>query len=167
MKANPDTGYGEDQKISTDLVIPGSDKTMNICFDQGSEDFWVLEPGAKFNWGSERLGLPGPCNVTASPSYDYSASSDATTPVPAQYFQGYGGLSKIVLGDATFQDTMTFTSVAGQRSTIKGIPSALVNFVTVRVPDRSGQCELTDDLTYDAGILGTAPYQNSDDVRDN
>ncbi|KAI3325460.1 acid protease [Xylariaceae sp. AK1471] len=153
--------YGADQKISTDLVIPGSNETMAVCFDQGSEDYWVLEPGAVFNWGSERVGQPGPCNISASPFYEYSASPYATKPVPANYFQAYGGLSKIVLGDATFDDTMTFTSVAGQRSTIPGVRSALVDFITVLQPDDSGQCDITDAIVYDTGILGIAPYQNS------
>ncbi|KAJ8120677.1 hypothetical protein O1611_g10306 [Lasiodiplodia mahajangana] len=123
--------YGSDQKITTDLVIPGSDKTMPVCFDQGSDTYWVLEPGAVFNWGSEQLGVPGACNITATPVYEYLSSLDATDPVPFQYFNAYGGLSKIVLGNATLEDTMTFTSVAGQRSTLSGVRTALANFITV------------------------------------
>ncbi|RYC58706.1 hypothetical protein CHU98_g7500 [Xylaria longipes] len=77
--------YGSDQKITTDLVIPGSNKTMPVCFDQGSETFWFLEQGAVYNWGSERLATPGPCNISAAPVYDYSGSPDATT-APSDYF---------------------------------------------------------------------------------
>ncbi|KAH8158905.1 hypothetical protein CIB48_g9343 [Xylaria polymorpha] len=141
--------------------MPGSNnKTMPVCFDQGSETFWVLEPGAVYNWGSESLATQGPCNISAALVYDYYASPDATT-APSEYFNAYGGFSKFVLGNATVDDTMTFTSVAGQRSTISGVRSALVNFINVRGPDQSGQCKADDDLTYDVGILGTAPYQNS------
>ncbi|KAI1757576.1 acid protease [Xylaria castorea] len=154
--------YGSDQKITTDLFIPGSNKTMPVCFDQGSESFWVLEQGAVYNWGSEMLATLGQCNISATPVYEYSASPDATV-APFNYFNAYGGFSKFVLGNATVNDTMTFTSVAGQRSTIPSIRSALVNLISVRLPDQSGQCKPADDLTYDVGILGTAPYQNSSD----
>ncbi|GAW13342.1 hypothetical protein ANO14919_027250 [Xylariales sp. No.14919] len=156
--------YGSDQKITTDLFIPGTNKTMPVCFDQGSEDYWLAEPGSVYNWGSEQLGVVGPCNMSITPVYDYPASSDATDPVPASYYNVYSGGAKNILGDATFEDTMTFTSVTGQRSTIPGVRSALVNFINVRVPDPSGQCEVTEDLKkYDVGILGTAPYQDNDD----
>ncbi|TGJ84553.1 hypothetical protein E0Z10_g4194 [Xylaria hypoxylon] len=154
--------YGSDEKITTDLIIPGTNKTMPVCFDQGSEDYWVTEPGAVFNWGSELSGVRGPCNMSITTVYEYSASPDATDPVPFGYYDSYGGGSKNVLGDTTVEDTMTFTSVAGQRSTIPGVRSVLAKFINIWYPDPSGQCEVTDDLKkYDVGILGTAPYQNS------
>ncbi|KAI0537449.1 hypothetical protein GGR58DRAFT_471614 [Xylaria digitata] len=156
--------YGSDQKITTNLFIPGTNKTMPVCFDQGSEDYWLAEPGAVLNWGTERAGVPGPCNTSTAPVYDYSASPDATDPVPFSHFNAYGGGSKNILGDATFEDTMTFTSVAGQRSTIPGVRSALANFINVRLPDPSGQCEVTEDIKkYNVGILGIAPYQDTND----
>ncbi|GAP84970.1 putative peptidase a1 protein [Rosellinia necatrix] len=156
--------YGSAEKITTDLVIPGSNKTMPVCFDQGSESYWLLEPGAVYNWGSERIGVPGPCNISAGPVYEYAASLDATEPAPFDYFNAYGGFSKVIIGNATFEDTMTFTSVAGQRSTIPGVGSALANFISVRLPDFSGKCIPDDDLTYDVGILGTAPYRSNPDA---
>lgn len=137
---------------------------MAVCFDQGSESFWVLEPGAVYNWGSERIGQPGACNTTAGPVYDYSASSDATEPVSFDFFNAYGGFSKVIIGNVTFEDTMTFTSVSGQRSTIPGVGSALANFISVRSPDFSNKCEVPDDLEYDVGILGTAPYRTNPDA---
>ncbi|KAI0516963.1 aspartic peptidase domain-containing protein [Xylaria bambusicola] len=152
--------YGSDQKITTDLVIPGTNKTMPVCFDQGSEDFWVAEPGAVLNWGAQYAGQVGPCNTSMSPVYDYSASPDATEPAPYDYFNVYGGSSKYVLGNATVDDTMVFTSVAGQQSTIAGIRTALTNLVSVRLEDESGHCEVTERVSnYDVGILGTAPFQ--------
>jgi hypothetical protein len=137
---------------------------MPVCFDQGSENYWVLEPGAVYNFGCAGLGCLGPCNISASPFYDYSASPDATEPVPFDYSDIYGGYSKIVLGNATFEDTLTFTSVAGQKSTIPGIRTALVNLITVRGADESGTCA-AEGITYDVGILGTAPYQQGPEVR--
>ncbi|KAJ3564828.1 hypothetical protein NPX13_g7715 [Xylaria arbuscula] len=133
---------------------------MPVCFDQGSEDYWVAEPGAVLNWGAQFAGAPGPCNISIAPVYDYSASPDATEPVPHDYFNVYGGSSKFVIGDATVNATMTFTSVAGQRSTIAGVRTALTNIISVRLEDASGKCEVTDSVSkYDVGILGTAPYQ--------
>ncbi|KAI0404678.1 acid protease [Xylaria palmicola] len=155
--------YGPDQKITTDLVIPGSNKTMPVCFDQGSETFWLLGPGGMFNWGSDQLGLPGPCNASAAPVYEYAASPDSTDPAPFDYAAAYGGFAKIVVGNATVSDTLTFTSVSGQRSTIPGLNTALVNLIIERIPDTSGRCELADDITYDVGILGVAPYVNNTD----
>ncbi|KAI1131381.1 acid protease [Nemania abortiva] len=154
--------YGSDQKITTDLVIPGSNKTMPVCFDQGSDTYWVLEPGAVFNWGSEQLGVLGACNISATPVYEYLSSLDATDPVPFDYFNGYSGLSKIVLGNTTLEDTMTFTSVAGQKSALPGVRTALANFITVRQPDFSGTCDASE-ITYDVGIMGIAPFQNTSD----
>ncbi|KAI0394435.1 aspartic peptidase domain-containing protein [Xylariaceae sp. FL0594] len=153
--------WGIDQKISTDLVIPGTDKTMNVCFDQGSEDYWVLAPGSKINWGAERPGAPGPCNATASPVYQYSASPAATKPEDFYLFDAYGNFNKLVVGYKAFNDTMTFTSVSGQRSTVPKLRASLVEFVSVLEVDLTGHCGIPDDLLYDAGILGIAPYRNS------
>ncbi|KAI0202103.1 acid protease [Astrocystis sublimbata] len=158
--------YGSDQKITTDLVIPGTNKTMPVCFDQGSESFWILGPGALYNWGSEALpapGRPGPCNTSATPVYEYSASPDADT-APFPYINAYAGFSKIVSGDSVVDDTMTFTSVAGQKSSIADIRAALVDFYMVRYPDFSGQCDPAG-LTYDVGILGTAPFHYNNDYK--
>jgi len=134
---------------------------MNVCFDQGSEDYWILAPGSKINWGAQRPGAPGPCNATASPVYRYSASPDATKPDDFYLFDAYGGFSKLVVGYKAFNDTMTFTSVSGQRSTIPNLRASLAEFVSVAEPDLTGHCGYPNDLTYDAGILGIAPYRNS------
>jgi hypothetical protein len=62
------------------------------------------------NRGSEQLGVPGPYNISAAPVYGYSASFDATELVLFGYFNTYGGSSKIVAGNATISDSITFTS---------------------------------------------------------
>ncbi|KAI1810613.1 aspartic peptidase domain-containing protein [Poronia punctata] len=156
--------YGPDEKIGTDLVIPGTNKTMAVCFDQGSEDYWVLAPDSVINWGAQRPGAPGPCNATASPIYEYSESSDASSPEHFDLFAAYGGYNKFVQASEAVNDTMTFTSVAGQRSTIPNLRTALVEFVSVVVPDETGNCAaVPKDLSYDAGILGIAPYRDNAD----
>ncbi|KAI1259659.1 acid protease [Xylariaceae sp. FL1019] len=150
--------YGFTEKVTTDLVIPGRNDTIKVCFDQGSESYWLLDKAAVYNWGCDGLFCLGPCNVSATPAYDYSASPDASKPVPFEYFSAYGDAAKFVVGDAAVEDTMTFVSVSGQRSTIPGIETALIDAYSVRGGD-DGKCT-PQDISYDQGILGIAPYRH-------
>ncbi|KAH8589397.1 aspartic peptidase domain-containing protein [Bisporella sp. PMI_857] len=148
--------YGGGSKVSTDIVLPWSNSTIEVVFDQGSENFWVFGPDAVMNWGKTCLFCQGQCNTTVTPYYDPSLSATASTE-PFSFFNGYGAYTKIVQGDTSANDTLTFSSTSGQKSNVP-VRVALVDYMQQRLSD-GGQCIAAEN--YDRGILGTAPFQRS------
>ncbi|CAJ2499824.1 Uu.00g026770.m01.CDS01 [Anthostomella pinea] len=150
--------YGENHKISTDLVEPWSNMTIEVQFDQGSENFWIFGPNATMNWGCNGLFCSGPCNTTVTPFYDYPNSPSTTDTAKFEFFGGYGGYTKRVYGDISVNDTMLFTSASGQWSQIPGVRVSMAYYMQQRLED-DGTCSKPG--AYDKSILGTAPFQRS------
>ncbi|GKT65483.1 eukaryotic aspartyl protease [Colletotrichum tofieldiae] len=148
--------YGGGHKIATNLVNSASNISVEVVFDQGSENFWVFGPNAINNWGCTGLLCQGQCNVTAEPFYDYPHSSSATKPesFPAQY--AYGAYTKIVQGQESVNDTFHFASDSGLTSEV-GTRVAIATYMQQRLGD-NGQCI---PAAYDLGILGVAPFYRS------
>lgn len=154
---------GPNHKVSTNIRTPGSNSTIEVVFDTGSENFFMFGPDSVDNWGSSFIGSRGPCNVSvpAGSYYDYPASATASAPVdhPATYV--YGGADKIYLGVSTVNDTFDFTSQAASRSeTVADVRVEIVNLLTQRINDPT--C-LSAPL-YDFGIMGISPYYNQSTV---
>ncbi|KAF1834324.1 hypothetical protein BDW02DRAFT_569223 [Decorospora gaudefroyi] len=110
--------HGSQRKISTALVDPHTNRTIEVVVDQGSENFWVFGPDSISNWGCRDLGCQGPCNVTVQPFYDYPNSPTASEPVPHLAGYAYGSNSKIIEGHVTVNDSLLFVSDSGVSSTI-------------------------------------------------
>ncbi|KAI4633443.1 hypothetical protein J4E80_000809 [Alternaria sp. BMP 0032] len=147
--------HGGAQKISTELVDPSTNRTIEIVVDQGSENFWVFGPDSIRNWGCTRLGCAGSCNETVQPFYDYPNSPSASKPVPFRSSYSYGGNSKFITGDVAVNDTFQFVSDAGLSSTVD-TEVAISSYMTSRLGDSSGKCTPTS--SFDDGILGISPY---------
>ncbi|PWY92993.1 acid protease [Aspergillus sclerotioniger CBS 115572] len=147
---------GPNHKISTNLI--SDHRTIEVVYDLGSDTFWTFGPNSTENWGCTSLFCPGPCNITVTDYYDWPASSTASKPSPASFFASYGDFTKFVSGDITINDTLTFTSVADQSSTIPNVEVAVVNYMQQRL-GTDGTCN--GGVAYDLGILGVAPYQHS------
>ncbi|WYZ35976.1 hypothetical protein EsH8_X_000623 [Colletotrichum jinshuiense] len=145
--------YGGGHKIATNLVNQYSNTSVEVVFDQGSENFWVFGPDAINNWGCTGFFCQGQCNATAEPFYDYVHSATATKPepFPAQY--AYGGYTKIVQGQESVNDTFLFASDSGLTSKFEARVS-LATYMQQRLLD-GGQCI---PAPYDLGILGVAPF---------
>ncbi|OOF93338.1 hypothetical protein ASPCADRAFT_209283, partial [Aspergillus carbonarius ITEM 5010] len=154
---------GPSHKISTNLVIDQT--TIEVVYDLGSDTFWTFGPNSTENWGCTSLFCPGPCNISVTDYYNWPASPTASQPTPFDFFASYGDFTKFVSGDLTINDTFTFTSAAAatttdtdQSSTIPNLQVAVVDYMQQRL-GTSGTC--TDNVAYDHGILGVAPYQHS------
>ncbi|KAI0471712.1 aspartic peptidase domain-containing protein [Xylariaceae sp. FL0804] len=150
--------YGGNHKISTNVQIPGSNETLEVVFDQGSDNFWMFGPNATMNWGCTAIACMGPCNESVSPSYDWPASGAHTEPVGLPFYAAYGGFDKIVDGSYSINDTMTFSSAAGQTSTLTDVRAAMADFMLQRL-GADDQC--SDPGDFDLAIMGLAPYQRS------
>ena len=106
------------------------------------------------NYGSTALGGRGPCNISVEPFYDNRVSSTATPEVFLDFGNGYGSYTKIVYGNSTINDTITFQSSAGQTSTIGNVRTVLADFMTQRLPARS-DCPV---IPFDKSIMGIMAY---------
>ncbi|KAK8073468.1 acid protease [Apiospora phragmitis] len=137
--------YGADKKVSTELKLPYSDTTIEVCYDLGSSDFWMFRPNAIQNWGKNCLLCQGMCNVTVpdAGTYDPSKSASASEVGPWDGFYAYGaGVSKAYSTNGVVNDTFTFTNDAGYATVVPDVQP---------VPK------------YDYSILGIAPYYSSPD----
>lgn len=148
--------FGGQHKIATAVQMPGSNETIDVVYDQGSENFWLMAPDSIINWGCQGLACAGKCNVTETSVYDYTKSSTAKPfSFPNQYM--YGMFDKLASGDTAVNDTMTFVNVAGATSTIPNVEVALEFYLQNRIGMTNGECSPIPD--HDVGILGVAPWQ--------
>lgn len=150
--------YGGNFKIATAVSVPWSNSTIDVVYDQGSENFWLMAPNATVNWGCQSLACQGACNVTETTVYDYEKSSTATTSAFSSGYM-YGTFDKILLGDIAVNDSLTFVIVAGVQSTIPGIEVALENYLQNRIGMTNNSCDFVPE--HDVGILGISPYQQN------
>ncbi|KAH8895491.1 hypothetical protein GQ53DRAFT_744099 [Thozetella sp. PMI_491] len=152
--------FGGNHKVSTNLYIPFANETIEVVYDQGSENFFLFGPGAIDNWGSSALGSQGPCNasVPAGSYYNYTDSPTATSPVSHSATYVYGGADKIYTGLVTVNDTFGFSSDAETTpSTVDDVRVQIVDFLVQRINDPN--CQGTP--LYDLGILGVSPFYNN------
>lgn len=149
--------YGGNYKIATAVSVPWSNSTIDVVYDQGSENFWLMAPNATVNWGCQSLACQGACNATETVFYDYEESSTATTEAFSSGYM-YGTFDKILLGDIAVNDTLTFVNVAGVESTVPGIEVALENYLQNRIGMSNNSCSVVPE--HDVGILGISPYQH-------
>lgn len=150
--------YGGDNKIATAVSVPWSNTTIDVVYDQGSENFWLMAPNSTVNWGCQGLGCQGQCNITETAVYDYTKSSSATTS-PFEGLYMYGLFDKLIMGDKAVKDTLTFVNVAGASSTIPGIDFAVEYYLQNRIGMTNNTCARVPG--HDVGILGVAPYQQN------
>lgn len=149
--------YGGNYKVATAVYVPWANMTIDVVYDQGSENFWLMAPNATVNWGCQALACQGPCNATETAVYDYTESSTATT----QAFESgymYGLFDKLLRGDIAVNDTLTFVNVAGAENTVEGIEFALEYYLQNRI-GTNGTCGPV--FEHDVGILGVSPYQHN------
>lgn len=152
--------FGGNHKVSTDLYIASTNTTIEVVFDQGSENFFLFGPGAVDNWGSSGLGGQGPCNqsVPAGSYFDYPASPTATGPANHSATYVYGGADKIYSGLVTVNDTFGFSNAAGASTdAVDDVRVEIVDFLVQRISDSA--CAYPP--LYDLSILGTSPYYNN------
>ncbi|KXH38558.1 hypothetical protein CSIM01_05683 [Colletotrichum simmondsii] len=145
--------YGGGHKIATNLVNSAANTSVEVVFDQGSENFWVFGPDAINNWGCTGFFCQGQCNATAEPFYDYPHSATAKKPETFVTQYAYGGYTKIVQGKESVNDTFLFAGDAGLTSKVDA-RVAIANYMQQRLLD-GGQCK---PAPYDLGILGVAPF---------
>ncbi|KNG47970.1 Eukaryotic aspartyl protease [Stemphylium lycopersici] len=146
--------HGSNHKISTELVDPSTNRSIEVVVDQGSENFWVFGPDSIRNWGCRSLGCAGPCNETVQPFYDYPNSPTASKPMPFPSTYAYGGNSKLIWGHVAVNDSFQFASDAGLSSTVD-TKAAISYYMQSRIGD-DGTC--TPGFAFDHGILGISPY---------
>lgn len=102
------------------------------------------------NWGSQYLGVKGPCNAKVPVSYDPALSpSSLVTNHTSAY--AYAGNAKIVSGTQYANDTITSVGGIGP---IPNVQFALENFGLFKIGD-DGSCITP---PYDEGILGLSYY---------
>ncbi|TDZ30485.1 Pepsin B [Colletotrichum spinosum] len=145
--------YGGGHKIATNLVNPTTNVSVEVVFDQGSENFWVFGPNSVNNWGCTGLFCPGQCNVTVDPFYDYPNSPTASKPEPFVSQYAYGAYTKIVQGKESVNDTFHFASDSGLTSDVQ-TRVAISDYMQQRLMD-GGSCI---PAPYDLGIFGVAPF---------
>lgn len=151
--------YGGNNKLATAVYVPWSNTTIDVVYDQGSENFWMMAPNSTVNWGCQSLACQGKCNITETEVYDYTKSSTAVLePFGNQYM--YGLFDKLLNGDFTVNDTMTFVNVAGASSTIPGVEVAVENYLQNRIGMTANACDRVP--FHDVGIMGVAPYQEGE-----
>lgn len=149
--------YGNNNKVATSVAVPWSDEPIDVVYDQGSENFWLMAPNATVNWGCQALACQGACNATETAVYDYTQSSTATTHDFGSLYL-YGMFDKVVRGDIAVNDTLTFANVAGVESTVEGVEVALESYLQNRI-GYNGTCGAMP--AHDVGILGISPYQRN------
>ncbi|KAF3019034.1 hypothetical protein E8E14_013476 [Neopestalotiopsis sp. 37M] len=152
--------FGGNHKVSTNVYNPSTNTTIEVVYDQGSENFFLFGPNSIDNWGSSALGGQGPCNASVPSGwyFDYPASDTATAPANHSAFYAYGGLDKIYTGSVTVNDTFGFSNVAGaDNAAVDDVRVQIVDFLVQRISDPT--CSATP--LYDLGILGVSPYYNN------
>ncbi|KAH7014443.1 aspartic peptidase domain-containing protein [Microdochium trichocladiopsis] len=132
---------------------------IQTVIDTGSPGFWVWGPNATVNSGSPYLFVPGPCNRTAEPFFDWPASSTHTNQTTGRATYAYGGNGKIIACPFGLNDTLGF----GSSTDYPPMPNQQVSICDYAIiKDRS--CE----IYYDKSILGLSPYVgNGPRFRDN
>ncbi|KLU82804.1 hypothetical protein MAPG_01872 [Magnaporthiopsis poae ATCC 64411] len=153
-------------KITTTLSLPWDDnRSIELVFDSGSENFWVFGPNSTTNWGCTSLLCPGPCNASVTSFYDWPKSPSASRP-PQKFssFYAYGAYTKYVTGNIAVNDTFTFTSTDGQTSssTVKNVRVAVENYMSQRLGVGREGCAAGAG-SYDLGILGVSPFYRKSD----
>lgn len=157
--------FGVNEKISTSLYIASANKSIEVVYDSGSENFFLFGPGAIDNWGTSAIGSEGPCNasVPRGSLYDYRNSPTASSPVKHVVTYVYGGADKIYDGEVTVNDTFTFYNDADlERETVPDVRVQLANFLIQRINDPN----CTGSQPYDLGILGVSPYYHNTTTAD-
>lgn len=151
--------FGDNHKVSTNITVPSSNKTIEVVYDSGSENFFLFGPGAVDHWGSSGLGVQGPCNasVPAGSYFNYIDSPTATSPVNHSALYVYGGADKIYNGAVTVNDTLGFSNDAAQTETVGDVRVQLMDSLIQRINDPTCQGS----PSYDLGILGISPYYNN------
>lgn len=144
--------YGGYPRVTTDITWPGS-QTIETIVDLGSSDFWVYGPNATINFGSQYLGVQGPCNITAKPFYNWPKSPTHTKPIPRERGYSYGGNGKLVPSYFQLNDTLSFGKDAIYPP-FKNQRVAISNYTLIKqLADKS--CTPID---YDHSILGLSAY---------
>jgi hypothetical protein len=105
------------------------------------------------HWGSQYLGVEGPCNQTVPTLYDPETSSTSTVANTSSSY-AYAGNAKIVHGATYANDTLTSINGSGA---IPNVQFALENYGLFRQLD-SGTCL---SIEYDLAILGLSPFTNT------
>ncbi|KAL8362874.1 hypothetical protein RB601_008903 [Gaeumannomyces tritici] len=153
-------------KVTTTLSLPWDNRSIELVFDTGSENFWVFGPNSTTNWGCTGLLCPGPCNASVTNFYDWPNSPTAAKPPqPFNSFYAYGAYTKFVTGDMAINDTFTFTSPGGgggSSSTVPNVRVAVENYMSQRRGVGQGGCA-TGAGSYDLGILGASPFYRKSD----
>ncbi|KAH8200043.1 hypothetical protein TruAng_005765 [Truncatella angustata] len=152
--------FGGNHKVSTNVFIPSANQTIEVVYDQGSENFFLFGPDSIDNWGNSGLGARGPCNasVPAGSYFNYPGSQTATAPVNHSVSYVYGGADKIYTGEVTVNNTFGFANDAETTPVeVDDVRVQLVDFLIQRINDPS--CSGTP--LYDLGILGVSPYYNN------
>jgi hypothetical protein len=103
------------------------------------------------HWGSQYLGVVGPCNITVPTPYDPKLSSTAVWYNHSSTY-AYAGNAKIVAGVQYANDTLTVVN----GTSIPNVQFALENYGTLRQLD-DGTCRVPE---FDKGIIGLSPYTN-------
>ncbi|KAK8024424.1 acid protease [Apiospora rasikravindrae] len=156
--------YGANKKVSTELKLPYSDGTVEVCYDLGSSDFWMFRPKAIQNWGKNCLLCQGMCNVTVPDAgiYDPSQSTSASEIAPWDAMYGYGGgAAKAYHANGVVNDTFTFTNDAGYSTVVPDVQVAMTFYLQQRILDPKGECNPVPE--YDYSIMGMSPYYTSPD----
>ncbi|KAK8071263.1 hypothetical protein PG997_011466 [Apiospora hydei] len=156
--------YGAGKKVSTELKLPYSDGTIEVCYDLGSSDFWMFRPNAIQNWGKNCLLCQGLCNVTVPDAgiYDPSKSTSASEVAPWDAMYGYGGgVAKAYRANGVVNDTFTFSNDAGYSTTVPDVEVAMTFYLQQRILDPKGECNPVPE--YDYSIMGMSPYYTSPD----
>ncbi|KAB8343220.1 hypothetical protein FH972_022810 [Carpinus fangiana] len=143
--------YGGYPRVVTDITYPASNPIETIV-DLGSSDFWVYGPNAIINYGSQYLGVPGPCNLTAKPFYNWPKSKTHTKPVKNSRGYSYGGNGKLVPSYFDLNDTVSFGNDA-VFPPFKNQNVAISNYTLIKA--LSDHCKPID---YDHSILGLSEY---------
>ncbi|KAL8389063.1 hypothetical protein RB595_008816 [Gaeumannomyces hyphopodioides] len=173
VSARQDTGtsiptvhipLGFNYKVTTTLSLPWDNRSIELVFDTGSENFWVFGPDSTSNWGCTSLLCPGRCNASVPNFYDWPKSPTASKPPqPFKSFYAYGAYTKYVTGDIAVNDTFTFTSAGGgSSSTVGNVRVAVENYMSQRLGVGQGGCAAGVG-SYDLGILGASPFYRKSD----
>lgn len=105
------------------------------------------------HWGSQYLGVIGPCVETVPTAYNPSLSSTSSLTNHTSAY-AYAGNAKIVSGTQWANDTIT---AIGGSGSIPNIQFSLENYGLFRLAD-NGSCIAP---PYDKAILGLSPYTNT------
>ncbi|CZR56683.1 uncharacterized protein PAC_06572 [Phialocephala subalpina] len=146
--------YGADSRVTAQFTFGSAEEEpIQVVMDTGSANFWIWSPNATIHWGSQYLGVEGPCNATVPTPYDPALSSSAIWYNQSSTY-AYAGNAKIVRGAQYTNDTLT---AVNSSSSIPGVQFALENYGLFRQLD-NGSCIVPE---FDKGILGLSPYTNT------